>query len=181
MVKLGMYYRLLETSFGTVGIIFKGDKAVRITLPSTKTNAQKEIRSISPEAEEHSTGMQSLAEMIQGFFYGENVVISMDFVDISLVTPFQLRVLMTERSIPRGKTASYSWLARNAGTKAIRAAGSVLARNPWPIVVPCHRAVHKDRSIGQYQGGPSMKRKLLEMEGVEFENESHVSVSSFIQ
>ena len=74
-----------------------------------------------------------------------------------------------EHTIPMGKTASYSWIARKIGTNAIRAVGTALARNPFPIVIPCHRAVRSDRTLGGFQGGILMKRRILEMEGVQFD------------
>ena len=176
-----MHYRVINTAFGFIGIIFKDDKAKRILLPKDKATVLREISSEYPTATEVRNGMDDLATMIAAYLTGEDIVVPMEYVDTQLVTPFQLRVLLAERSIPRGMTASYSWLARTAGTKAIRAAGSALARNPWPIVVPCHRAVRMDRSIGQYQGGSEMKRQLLIMEGVSFESSGRVARDCFLK
>jgi methylated-DNA-[protein]-cysteine S-methyltransferase len=175
-----MHYRLFDTSFGKMAIVFKQHKAIRILLPATFSGLRNTLQTQFPLALENSDGMVKLTDLICRTLDGENITIPMDFVDTEQVTTFQLKVLLAERSIPRGKAASYSWLARKAKTKAVRAAGSVLARNPWPIVVPCHRAVRKNRSIGQYQGGPKMKKCLLEMEGVEFEDENRVSVDCFL-
>ncbi len=175
-----MNYRVLGTVLGEMGIVFQDSKAVRILIPKEGPTVQERILSIFPNAQEDMKGMHELTRMIQSYLKGADVMIPMDLVDTSLVTPFHLRVLEAERSIPRGKAASYSWLARKAGTKAIRAAGSALARNPWPLVVPCHRAVRKDRSIGQYQGGPAMKRRLLQMEGVVFESDDRVSIDCYL-
>ena len=112
--------------------------------------------------------------LIKRFFEGEKAVIPMQLVDTSICYPLQLKVLEAERCIPRGKVATYSWVAAKAGTKSPRAAGTALARNPFPIVVPCHRAIHTDGTIGHYQGGAAMKRRLLEMEGVEFDSVGRV-------
>ena len=62
---------------------------------------------------------------------------------------------------------------------AARAAGTALATNPFPIVVPCHRAVRADGSPGGYQGGPAMKRALLALEGVRFDAAGRVAVARF--
>ncbi|MHA1663588.1 MAG: methylated-DNA--[protein]-cysteine S-methyltransferase, partial [Candidatus Thorarchaeota archaeon] len=61
-----------------------------------------------------------------------------------------------------------------------RAVGNALARNPFPIIVPCHRAIRSDRTLGGFQGGLKMKRRILEMEGVEFDSTSRVK-EEFIQ
>jgi len=172
---------LVETAFGHMAIVFKENKAIRLLLPNDKSVLRKEITLQYPAASEVREGMDDLATMVAAYFDGNEIVIPMDYVDTRLVTPFQLRVLHAERSIPRGMTASYSWLARTAETRAIRAAGSALARNPWPIVVPCHRAVRADRSIGHYQGGSEMKRRLLTMEGVAFEVSGKVARDHFLK
>ena len=69
------------------------------------------------------------------------------------------------RAIAYGRTESYAEVARAAGRPAaVRAAASVCSHNPVPVVVPCHRVVRSDGSIGQYLGGPEMKAALLAME-----------------
>jgi O-6-methylguanine DNA methyltransferase len=81
---------------------------------------------------------------------------------------FQRRVLLETCAIPPGETRSYSWLADRVGHPgAARAVGTALARNPLPLVVPCHRVVRRDGRIGHYGcGGPTAKRALLAGEGV---------------
>ena len=82
-------------------------------------------------------------------------------------TPFQLEVWRTLRRIPFGKAVSYGEEARMLGKpKAARAVGSANGRNPVPIIVPCHRVVASDGSLGGYSAGLPMKRKLLALEGV---------------
>lgn len=82
-------------------------------------------------------------------------------------TPFQLQVWSTLRKIPFGKAVSYGEEARMLGKpKAARAVGSANGRNPIPIIVPCHRVVAGDGSLGGYSAGLTMKRKLLALEGV---------------
>ena len=66
-----------------------------------------------------------------------------------------------------GTTASYGTLARLSGSpKAVRAVGTTCATNPIPVVVPCHRVVRSDGTMGGYRGGPTAKRVLLDLEGV---------------
>jgi methylated-DNA-[protein]-cysteine S-methyltransferase len=88
-------------------------------------------------------------------------------VDLRLMTaPFRRVVLETLREVPFGQTVSYGELARRAGNpKAARAVGTACARNPIPIVVPCHRVLPGTGRLGNYGGGPERKRALLELEG----------------
>jgi methylated-DNA-[protein]-cysteine S-methyltransferase len=68
--------------------------------------------------------------------------------------------------VPFGRTTTYAQVAAGAGSpRAHRAAGSALGSNPLPIVVPCHRVVRSGGDLGNYGGGPEMKRFLLELEG----------------
>ena len=87
--------------------------------------------------------------------------------DLSETTPFQRRVLEVVRSIPRGEVKPYAWVAREAGSpKASRAVGTVMANNPVPLLIPCHRVVRNDGTTGGYAFGPQEKVGLLEREGV---------------
>ncbi len=88
-------------------------------------------------------------------------------LDLRGVSPFAVDVLRAVATIPRGEVRSYGWVARQAGRpRAVRAAASAVARNPVPLVVPCHRVVRSDGRIGNYGlGGSEAKRKLLAGEG----------------
>lgn len=87
-------------------------------------------------------------------------------VDLGGLSPFDRRVLETARTIPYGEVISYRELARRiARPQAARAVGNALGRNPVAIVVPCHRVVRSDGSLGGYGGGIAYKKKLLAIEG----------------
>ena len=82
--------------------------------------------------------------------------------------------------VPPGRVTTYSSLARALGTSP-RVVGRLMALNPNPVVVPCHRVVRSDGSLGGYSmGGPRIKRRLLEMEGVTFDREGRVRRIHFI-
>jgi O-6-methylguanine DNA methyltransferase len=86
--------------------------------------------------------------------------------DLAGSSEFERAVLAATRKIPPGQTRPYSWVAREAGSpRAVRAAGSVLARNPVPLLVPCHRVVRADGELGDYIFGSAHKEQLLRAEG----------------
>ena len=77
------------------------------------------------------------------------------------------RALLAARSIPYGQTRSYGWLAARAGSPAAaRAAGQAMARNPIPLLIPCHRVLGAEGALTGFGGGLRTKRALLELEGV---------------
>ena len=85
--------------------------------------------------------------------------------DLRGLTPFTHAVLRTAGQIPYGEVRSYRWIAKRiARPRAARAVGNALARNPVPILIPCHRVVRNDGTLGGYALGLQLKRKLLEME-----------------
>jgi methylated-DNA-[protein]-cysteine S-methyltransferase len=86
-------------------------------------------------------------------------------LDRTLSTGFRRLVLLHLPEIGYGQTTSYAEIARAVGSpKAFRAVGTACATNPLPIVVPCHRVLHADGSLGEYVGGPAAKRTLLALE-----------------
>ncbi|MFN2452205.1 MAG: methylated-DNA--[protein]-cysteine S-methyltransferase [Candidatus Dormibacteria bacterium] len=90
-------------------------------------------------------------------------------LDLRHLSEFQRAVLAATATIPRGEVRTYGWVAREAGHPlAVRAAGSALARNPIPFVIPCHRVVRSDWRLGNYSGGgPGAKRAVLAREGLD--------------
>lgn len=100
-------------------------------------------------------------------------------VDLRSVTEFQGKVLLNAARIPRGEVRPYGWLARQVGNdKAARAVGSTMARNPIPLIIPCHRVVRSDGHIGAYSlGGPEQKWQLLTYEGARPQDLEELAIS----
>jgi methylated-DNA-[protein]-cysteine S-methyltransferase len=89
-------------------------------------------------------------------------------------------VLRAEHAIPRGSVSTYQLIAAHLGSaNGARAVGNALAKNPFPLIVPCHRAVRSTGHLGGFQGGLEMKRALLEMEGVGLDDVERVVVERF--
>jgi methylated-DNA-[protein]-cysteine S-methyltransferase len=87
-------------------------------------------------------------------------------LDLSHGTVFQRQVWRVLLRVPYGKLRSYQWVAaRVGGPQYARAVGNAVGANPIPVVIPCHRIVAQDATLGGFSGGLSMKRKLLSLEG----------------
>ncbi len=173
-----MYFSLVDTSFGHIGIVYRdtvSPRVIGVLLPRTKDDALRAVKFQYPEAHLRSPDLLgSLPDMFVDYFDGTPVKFPLDVLDMSVCYPFQIEVLNAEWSIPYGSVASYRCVANRIESTAYRAVGNALARNPFPIIVPCHRAIRSDGTLGGFQGGLKMKRKILELEGVEFDSYGRV-------
>lgn len=176
---------LKATPFGSVAVIWSvrrhEPKAIRILLSRPGVSAEKAVKSFTPRARLSSCSeIEALASRIHAFLSGEDVPFSLGAVRLDLCSSFQQNVLRSEHAIPRGSVSTYHLIAKHLGmAKGARAVGTALAHNPFPIVIPCHRAVRSDRCMGGYQGGIDMKRALLENEGVPFDDAGRVVCERF--
>jgi methylated-DNA-[protein]-cysteine S-methyltransferase len=110
-----------------------------------------------------------LSRQIEHYFNGRPIRFDLALCDLSLLTSFQQKVLAAEHEIPYGMVSTYRVLAQRIHAfHAARAVGRALACNPFPIIIPCHRTIRSDGSLGGFQGGVELKRRLLELEGVTF-------------
>lgn len=122
---------------------------------------------VGPRVIRSAAATAELTEALVAYLAGETAVLDLP-VDLSLVaSPFQKKVLTTlARRVGRGQVTTYGELARRTGhPRAARAAGTACARNPVPLVVPCHRVIQTSGAIGAYGGQVWRKRYLLELEG----------------
>lgn len=86
-------------------------------------------------------------------------------IEFRIGTDFEKTVWQSLRGIPYGETRTYKWLAEKVGNpRASRAVGRALSRNPIPVIIPCHRIIESDGSLGGYAGGIDIKRRLLDIE-----------------
>lgn len=168
------FYCLRETPYGPVAILWSIHRGrpgiLRILIPRGRVTVRRRLQGLFPDSTLSSCAeVDSVADGIAAFLIGEDIRFSLDIARMDRCSPFQERVLRAEHAIPRGRVATYQGIARHIGSpRGARAVGSALATNPFPIMIPCHRAVRSDGTLGGYQGGLKMKRSLLEMEGVPF-------------
>jgi methylated-DNA-[protein]-cysteine S-methyltransferase len=148
----------VDSPVGPLTITAQGD-----ALTGLHMHRQRHFPAIPDTAELDDAALAPIVEQLQAYFAGELT----DF-DLTLDlrgTPFQQRVWGALREIPYGETISYGELARWVGNPgASRAVGTANGHNPVAIVVPCHRVIAADGSIGGYGGGLDRKRWLLEHE-----------------
>jgi methylated-DNA-[protein]-cysteine S-methyltransferase len=120
--------------------------------------------SVSPRVLRAPGRLDAAARQVDGYLDGTVAAFDLP-LDLQLARGFRRDVLQHLRTIPYGRTESYTVAARAAGRPAaVRAAASACSHNPIPLVIPCHRVVRSDGSIGAYRGGSALKRDLLEME-----------------
>jgi O-6-methylguanine DNA methyltransferase len=147
-----------------VGVSEKGVRLVgRATSPEEFSRRYRERfeRLLSWGTDEKT---RRLAERVGAALAGQGVEVPADLSD---TTPFQERVLRVVEGISRGQVRPYAWVAREAGSpKASRAVGTVMANNPVPLLIPCHRVIKNDGTTGSYAFGAEEKAGLLEGEGV---------------
>lgn len=174
------FYTLVPTAFGTMSIVWWkgtiGSRVRQVFLGQAQRPAEEVVREGYPNAQPFSSpAIVELGRQVQRFLEGEAVDFGLEMMALEECGEFQRRVLLAEYGIPRGWVSTYGRIAEQIGVRGgSRAVGRALAENPFPIIIPCHRAVRADGGVGGYQGGSRMKRALLEMEGVEFTNEGKV-------
>jgi len=178
-------YAAVPSTFGTLGIVWvetsSETKVCRILLPSEGSVAEKARRTAHAVTTRPLNPMiEVLTQQIQDFLKGKAVDFPLDLIDLGQCYDFQRRVLLAEHKVPRGQVTTYGRIARRLGApKAARAVGTALARNPFPIIIPCHRAIRSNGDLGGFGGGLEMKRALLEMEGVGFSPAGKVLARGF--
>ncbi|MFW9971400.1 MAG: methylated-DNA--[protein]-cysteine S-methyltransferase, partial [Candidatus Odinarchaeota archaeon] len=119
--------------------------------------------------------IELLCKKILNFFKGEDVKFNLEVLDFSKCSENQKKVLLADFEIPRGWVSTYKRIANHIGLhNGARIVGNSLARNPFPIIIPCHRAIKSNGDLGGYQGGIAMKRTLLELEGVKLSDKGKV-------
>lgn len=153
---------------------------VRVFLPNQRRLFMSSVYKDSELKQRPNRVIRALCSKISALLNGQSVDFDLGRLDWSQAYHFQKRVLLMEQKIPRGLVSTYGRLAKKLGNpRAARAVGTALARNPFPLIIPCHRAIRSDGSLGGYAGGLAMKKKLLEFEGVPFGEHGRVVTEKF--
>ncbi len=165
------HYQIVDTSFGFAAVVFGVDpfRLVEVRLPRT------DVQSLHHAFDERSWQMSphhdlanEIASLLANYFEGQPIHIPWSVMDLSRFTPAQQEVYRAVATIPYGRTASYSQVARMANLpRAARFVGTTMAKNAYPVFIPCHRVIRSDGSVGKFGGGSELKEKMLALEGWE--------------
>jgi methylated-DNA-[protein]-cysteine S-methyltransferase len=171
------------TELGWMSVAWRGERVVRLSIghPSAAaalaslaaqlSDADRTAEPRNAAAAERPEWVEQLVKSLQAYAAGERADFARVPVELSHLTPFQRRVVEKCRRIGPGRVKSYGELAAAAGSPgAARAVGNVMATNRFPIIIPCHRVVGSGKSLGGFSApeGISLKRRMLQMEGVSF-------------
>ncbi|MEN6574702.1 MAG: methylated-DNA--[protein]-cysteine S-methyltransferase [Phycisphaerales bacterium] len=168
-----LHYAILRTEWGYFGLAGTGDAVGRTCLPVPDRQGAERGLLLGLELTADDLRLDpgflpNLQERIIAYFEGENVDFSVEpLVLLDHATTFTRKVLNACRAIPFGQTRTYSELAKQVGSPgAARAVGGVMASNPVPLIVPCHRVLRTDGGLGGFSapGGTATKQKMLEHE-----------------
>lgn len=161
---------LFETAIGECGLAWRGGRLGGVQLPEGQGRTLARLRRRFPDlapAEPPDWVVQAVA-VIREHLSGKSADLGAIPIDLDAVGPFEAAVYRAAQAIPPGRTLTYGEIAAGIGDPgAARAVGQALGRNPWPIVVPCHRILAADGRTGGFSapGGAATKLRLLEIEG----------------
>lgn len=170
-----LYYTVFRTKWGYFGFAGERDAVIRSCLPVPHRQVAERglLLGLGPADEDirlNQGFLPDLQERIVAYFDGEKVDFSADPpIHLDRATPFGRKVLDACRAIAFSQTMTYSTLARQVGCPgAARAVGGVMASNPLPLIIPCHRVLRTDGGLGGFSapGGVATKQKMLRHEQV---------------
>ena len=164
---LDVAYRTVDTAVGPLLLAATDRGLVRVAYEGQNHDAVLQTLStkVSPRILRDGSRLDEAAREIEEYFAGRRKIFDLP-LDLRLARASGSACCSTCRTIGYGRTASYAQVATAAGNpRAVRAVGTACATNPLPVVVPCHRVVRSDGSLGEYAGGAEAKRTLLTMEG----------------
>jgi methylated-DNA-[protein]-cysteine S-methyltransferase len=163
-----IYYDLIDdTALGPVWVASGPHGLVAVEYGAAEAGFRNYLAKVSNNLQRSAEKVATAKAAVRNYIAGVSTALNLE-VDLSAMTPFQRSVLEETRKVPRGQVSTYAEIARRIGNpKAVRAVGQALRRNPIPIVVPCHRVIASDGSLGGYGGNLRDKRKiqLLQLEG----------------
>jgi O-6-methylguanine DNA methyltransferase len=160
-----IYYTSLDTKIGKIYLAGseKGLKLLALTPREWHRFVEKTEKENSASLVRDGSKLKSAQKKLKDYLVGRKVNFN-DKLDWEGFTPFQKKVWKQMLKIPYGQTKSYKWLAEKINIRSPRAVGQACGSNPLPIVVPCHRVIASDGSLGGFGGGLGLKAKLLSLE-----------------
>ena len=170
-------YTVFETAAGFAAMGWSARGVASFRLPGdSAASAERAVLKRFPDAvaQVPSDKAQAVIDGAQRYFAGEHIDFASVPVDLGVQDPFFERVYALVRGLGWGKTMTYGEVARalDAGPEAARTVGEAMARNPVPLIIPCHRVTAAGGKIGGFSapGGSMSKARMLEMEGMALGN-----------
>lgn len=163
---LDVAYRTVSTPAGDLLVAATPRGVLKVAWPTEDPDVVLEMLAgqVSPRVLHAPARLDQAARELDEYFAGRRRVFGVD-LDFRLAHGFRRTVLDHLPDIGYGSTASYAEVAAAAGRPAaVRAVGTACARNPLPVLIPCHRVIRSDGTLGQYAGGAEVKRILLDLE-----------------
>ena len=157
-------YTVYRSPFGLIGLVASQEGLLRLGFYGSEKGFRGWVLRNYPNSKQDSGFFSSLITQLERYFSGERV--DFRFPLNPQGTRFQRKVWRKLTEIPYGQVRSYKWVAEQIGSpNSQRAVGNAVGANPIAIVIPCHRVIRSDGSIGGYGYGVAMKRRLLNLEG----------------
>ncbi len=152
----------------------KRGKIIRIALPQKSEEAAIcEITKYNPKflvSDQYS----KTAEMLCTMYHGRDVKFDLEMIDFeesTINSSFEMDVILEVAKIPHGSVRTYKEIAKLLDSHAYRAVGTAIGKNPFPILIPCHRVIRSDGKIGDFRGGTPMKVQILKNEGIKIHDQ----------
>lgn len=169
-------YYVFETAAGFCAIAWSDTGIARFQLPTSSAEAtERNLRRRLPDAARGTPPAEVAAAIAAAtrYFAGEKVDFCDVPLDLGVQDEFFARIYAAVRSLAWGETTTYGWLAKalGVGPEAARDVGQAMARNPVPLIIPCHRVLAAGGKLGGFSapGGSTTKQRMLELEGVRLE------------
>jgi len=149
-----------------IGAISEKRKLVKVSICYSQKDLYRSLGVALKEQTGSLAFLKRLKQDLLSYWQGEKVDFTTYPLKLDGYPPFQKKVWRLTQEIPYGEVRSYKWIAKRLGSKGYRAVGQTLAHNPFPLIIPCHRVIRENKSIGGYSSGLEIKRKLLAKEGI---------------
>jgi methylated-DNA-[protein]-cysteine S-methyltransferase len=169
-------FLIFETAAGFCGVAWNKLGISRFRLPTKGVEAAERIllsRRFDAEPGTPTSGVVEVVAAVKCYFEGEETDFSDVKLDLEDQPPFFRQIYAAARKVGWGQTTTYGALAKQLGTgpEAARDVGEAMARNPVPLIIPCHRVLAAGGKLGGFSapGGTAAKRRMLELEGVRIE------------
>ncbi len=170
MLNHSEFYKIIETKIGKLCILWqyenKRTRIIQIILPGFSL---KSLKSNHPKIQNKTNGIiDALASKINRYIQGKTAKFKFNKLQLQKLGNFQKKVLMLTAKIPYGSVSTYGAIAKKLGIKrgGAQAVGQALAKNPFPIIIPCHRVIKSDGTSGGFGGNTNLKKRLLAIEGI---------------